>query len=76
MEEGKQKASDSNEELEKDILHMAEKQIEEKRQSEINKVSEQINKEREEIRMLLGMISERLVFKKDDEYQSNCKSLQ
>jgi hypothetical protein len=68
MEEGKQKASYSNEELEKDILHMAEKQIEEKRLTEIKRVSDQIDKEREGINTLLNMISERLIFKKIDDY--------
>ena len=66
MEDWKDKSS--NQTVEDEILHLAEKQIAEKRLTEIKRVSDQIDKEREGIHTLLNMISERLIFKKNDDY--------
>lgn len=66
MEDWKDKGS--NKTVEDEILHLAEKQIAEKRLTEIKRVSDQIDEEREGINTLLNMISERLIFKKVDDY--------
>lgn len=49
-----------------EIRTLAEKQIEEKRQAELESLSHQIEKERSSINKLLKMISEQLLFKHDE----------